>query len=258
MAEPESHSAGARPEGAQSEQGAAAAVREMFDAIAPRYDMLNHVLSLNVDRLWWRRTAHQFDRILKRPEARVLDICCGTGDMTMALLRLRPKGSTPILAADFAHQMLVRGAQKFAARDGAANRPGAVAIEADAMHLPLRAASLDLITTAFGFRNLSNYRAGLLEFHRALSPGGELGILDFSEPGGLIGRLYAIYFRRVLPSIGRALSGVSGPYAYLPSSVHNFPPPDEMLELMRQVGFRDVSWTPYSFGIAGLYRGVKG
>lgn len=257
MTEPDLHSAGARPEGSQSEQSAAAAVRGMFDAIAPRYDMLNHVLSLNIDRLWWRRTARQFDRILARPDTRVLDICCGTGDMTMALLRRRPRGSTPVLAADFAHQMLVRGAQKFAAHDATTNRPGAVAVEADAMHLPLRAGSLDLVTTAFGFRNLSNYRAGLAEFHRVLRPGGELGILDFSEPGGFIGKLYAIYFRRVLPAIGRTLSGVTGPYAYLPSSVHNFPAPDAMLELMRQVGFRDVSWTPYTFGIAGLYRGVR-
>lgn len=169
----------------------------------------------------------------------------------MALLRRRPAGAKPILAADFAHQMLLRGAAKFGER-------GAVAIEADALHLPLTTGSMDLLTTAFGFRNLANYRAGLEEFHRVLRTGGELGILDFSEPGGWKGKLYALYFRRVLPAIGSRLSGVTGPYAYLPSSVESFPPPSQMLATLRAVGFRDVSWTPYNFGIAGLYRAVRG
>ena len=115
--------------------------------------------------------------------------------------------------------------------------------------------TLDLIVSAFGFRNLANYQAGLVEFHRTLKPGGELGILDFNEPGGLMGKLYAIYFRHVLPAIGSAISGVSGPYSYLPASVHKFPSPPEMMEKMQRAGFRDISWTPYNFGIAGLYRG---
>ena len=241
---------GAQPTGTSDPQSAARAVREMFDSIAPRYDLLNHVLSMNIDRVWWRRTARTFHEILARPDATILDICCGTGDMTMALLRYRPAKAKPVLAADFAHQMLVRGHTKFADHN-------AIAIEADALQLPLPSASVDLITTAFGFRNLSNYRAGLEEFHRVLRPGGEFGILDFSEPGGLIGKLYAFYFRRVLPAIGSRISGTSGPYAYLPSSVHRFPPPNEMLVQMREVGFREVSWQPYSLGIAGLYRGVK-
>ena len=227
----------------------------MFDGIAPRYDRLNHILSLNVDRIWWWRTARRFRGILARPEASVLDLCCGTGDMTMALLRLRPAEGQPVLAADFSHQMLVRGAAKFAERG--ARGPRAIAIEADALHLPLADGSVDLITTAFGFRNLANYRAGLIEFHRVLRPGGELGILDFSEPGGLLGKLYNFYFWRVLPAVGSRLSGVTGPYAYLPSSVHNFPAPAELLATMRESGFAEVSWTPYTFGVAGLYRGVK-
>ncbi len=247
---------GARPEGASDEAGAALAVRAMFDAIAPKYDLLNHVLSFNIDRLWWWSTARRFRAVLARPDAAILDICCGTGDMTMALLRHRPANARPVLAADFAHQMLVRGAAKFS-RPGSQSRPGAVAIEADAMRLPVRSGSLDLITTAFGFRNLSNYRGGLEEFYRVLAPGGQLGILDFSEPGGLVGKLYAFYFRRVLPAIGSRLSGVSGPYAYLPTSVERFPAPAQMLALMREVGFSNVSWTPYSFGIAGLYRGTR-
>lgn len=241
---------GAQPAGTSDEQSAARAVREMFDSIAPRYDLLNHVLSMNVDRLWWRRTARNFRDILSRPDATILDICCGTGDMTMALLRHRPANGQPILAADFSHQMLVRAIPKFTDRN-------IVAIEADALQLPLASASIDLITTAFGFRNLANYRAGLGEFHRVLRPGGQFGILDFSEPGGLLGKFYAFYFRRVLPAIGSRISGISGPYAYLPASVHRFPPPGEMLREMRETGFAEVSWQPYSFGIAGLYCGVK-
>ncbi len=241
---------GAQPEGTGDEDSAAAAVRSMFDQIAPRYDLLNHVLSCNIDRIWWRRAAWRFRQVLARPEAQILDLCCGTGDMTLALLRRRPKQGRPVLAADFAHQMLLRGAAKFAPR-------GAIAFEADALRLPLTAGSLDLLTTAFGFRNLANYRAGLEEFYRTLKPGGELGILDFSEPGGLMGKMYAFYFRRVLPAVGGLISGVSGPYRYLPSSVRQFPAPAQLLETMRSVGFEQVSWTPYNFGIAGLYRGVK-
>jgi len=238
---------GAKPFGAQQDETSAAhAVRQMFNSIAPRYDLLNHVLSANVDRLWWRRTARRFRAILANPDAAVLDICCGTGDMTMALLKYRPRGARPILAADFARAMLSRGAQKFAGR-------GAVALEADALHLPLRSASLDLIVTAFGFRNLANYEAGLDEFHRVLKPGGQLGILDFSEPGGVIGKAYGVYFHRVLPAIGRLICGKDGPYNYLPASVGSFPPPPAMLEMMRATGYTDCAWQPYTLGIAGLY-----
>lgn len=247
--------AGAAPIGATDAQSAAAAVQSMFNSIAPRYDLLNHVLSANVDRLWWMRTAHRFRATLRNPDASVLDMCCGTGDMTMALLKHRPADSRPVLAADFAHQMLARGARKF-------SRPSpkhgtAIALEADALHLPLPSQSLDLITTAFGFRNLANYREGLAEFHRVLKPGGQLGILDFSEPDGMLGKLYQIYFRRVLPAIGRVICGKDGPYNYLPASVHRFPPPPEMQQMMREAGFSSVSWTPYTFGIAGLYVGTR-
>jgi demethylmenaquinone methyltransferase / 2-methoxy-6-polyprenyl-1,4-benzoquinol methylase len=241
---------GARPAGASDEQSSAASVQQMFNTIAPRYDLLNHVLSFNIDRLWWWRTARRFRDVLAKPDATILDICCGTGDMTLALLQRRPVDARPILAADFSHAMLARGAAKFQNRN-------AVAIEADALHLPLASDSLNLITTAFGFRNLANYEAGLREFHRALAPGGELGILDFSEPGGVLGTLYALYFRRILPAIGARLSGMGSAYAYLPASVERFPPPSEMLDLMRSAGFTQVSWSPYSFGIAGLYYGVK-
>jgi demethylmenaquinone methyltransferase / 2-methoxy-6-polyprenyl-1,4-benzoquinol methylase len=248
---------GAKPIGASDEASAAQAVRQMFDNIAPRYDLLNHVLSANVDRLWWWRTARRFRPILARPDAAVLDICCGTGDMTMALLRHRPQGARPILAGDFARGMLSRGARKFGANAGNPAKPFAIPIEADALHLPLKDASLDLIVTAFGFRNLANYEAGLREFHRALKPGGQLGILEFSEPGGLMGKAYAVYFRRVLPSIGRIICGKDGPYNYLPTSVGSFPPPPQMLSLMEQTGFQNPDWQPYTFGIAGLYTGIR-
>jgi demethylmenaquinone methyltransferase / 2-methoxy-6-polyprenyl-1,4-benzoquinol methylase len=256
---------GARPIGANDEAQAAESVRQMFDAIASRYDLLNHVLSANIDRLWWRRAARQFRDVLARREAEILDICCGTGDLTMALLKLRPSGARPILAGDFARAMLRRGTRKFGrdARQAPENpaksgdKPYAIPIEADALHLPLRDKSLDLIVTAFGFRNLANYEAGLAEFHRTLKPGGQLGILEFSEPGGLLGKAYAVYFRRVLPAIGKLICGKNGPYNYLPASVGAFPPPDEMLAMLRQAGYMDCAWQPYTFGIAGLYTATR-
>jgi demethylmenaquinone methyltransferase/2-methoxy-6-polyprenyl-1,4-benzoquinol methylase len=247
---------GAKPSGTTDETDAAQAVRQMFDSIAPRYDLLNHVLSANVDRLWWRRTARRFRPILADPDASVLDICCGTGDMTMALLKHRPQGARPILAADFARAMLSRGALKFGGPGVGARKAGApyaIPMEADALHLPLKDASLDLIVTAFGFRNLANYEAGLREFNRVLKPGGQVGILEFSEPGGLMGKAYAVYFRRVLPAIGRLIGGKAGPYNYLPTSVGNFPQPAEMLAMMQAAGYRECAWQPYTFGIAGLY-----
>jgi demethylmenaquinone methyltransferase/2-methoxy-6-polyprenyl-1,4-benzoquinol methylase len=241
---------GAQPAGTTGEQDAAAAVQAMFDSIAPRYDLLNHILSGSIDRLWWWRTARRFRNVLSQPQARIADVCCGTGDMTMALLRRRPPQATPVLAVDFSHQMLLRGAAKF-------RKHGAIAIEADALHLPIADESLHLLTTAFGFRNLANYEAGLGEFHRVLTPGGELGILDFSEPGGILGKLYAFYFRHVLPRIGRLLSGAASAYTYLPTSVGRFPAPPQMLRALERAGFRDARWTPYTFGIAGLYTARK-
>jgi demethylmenaquinone methyltransferase/2-methoxy-6-polyprenyl-1,4-benzoquinol methylase len=228
---------GAAPEGATDPQSAARAVREMFTSIAPRYDLLNHVLSCNVDRLWWRRTARTFSAILSRQESQVLDLCCGTGDMTLALRRQAVTSSARILGADFSHAMLQRASRK------AASTPLRW-IEADALRLPFPGNHFDLITSAFGFRNLADYDSGLREIMRVLRPDGEFGILDFGEPQGLVGRCYRIYFKRVL-------------YAYLPTSVARFPAPEEMLERIRRAGFRDVSWTPYTLGIAGLYRGKK-
>jgi demethylmenaquinone methyltransferase / 2-methoxy-6-polyprenyl-1,4-benzoquinol methylase len=243
---------GAAPEGARDQDSAARAVREMFTSIAPRYDLLNHVLSFNVDRMWWRRTARTFRHILTQPEARVLDLCCGTGDMTFALHR--QGGASPrILGVDFSHAMLQRAVAKSAAIAQNGSSPNW--IEADTLNLPFPSGHFDLVTSAFGFRNLADYDAGLREIARVLRPGGECGILDFGEPKGAMGALYRIYFKQVLPRVGTVISGVRGPYAYLPASVERFPPPDEMMARMKSSGFAETSWTPYTFGIAGLYRG---
>ena len=243
-----SPAAGAAPAGAHDRQTAARAVREMFTAIAPRYDLLNHLLSMNVDRLWWRRAALTFAHILACPGARVLDLCCGTADMALAL-RQHSGASASIFGADFSHAMLTLAHRKA--------RGGVKLIEADALALPVPDACFDLLVSAFGFRNLADYDAGLREILRVLRPGGEVGILDFGEPKGVLGGIYRVYFRRVLPVVGTVISGVRGPYSYLPASVERFPDPSQMLERMRGAGFQEVNWVPYTFGIAGLYRGTK-
>jgi len=227
----------------------AKAVQKMFSAIAPRYDLLSHVLSFNMDRLWWWRAARTFGGILSQPEARALDLCCGTGFMTSALYR-RARGGAQVLGADFAHPMLRRAAQRSAGT-------GLRWVEADALHLPFPDRHFDLVTAAFGFRNLADYDAGLREMVRVLRAGGECGILDFGEPTGLFGALYRIYFRRLLPLVGTVISGVKGPYAYLPASVERFPAPEDMVGRMRAAGFQQAVWIPYTFGVAGLYRGKK-
>jgi demethylmenaquinone methyltransferase/2-methoxy-6-polyprenyl-1,4-benzoquinol methylase len=223
----------------------------MFNSIAGRYDLLNHVLSFGIDRLWWRRTAKVLGPSLGRPEAVVLDLCCGTGDMTLALLKERPSTpcTAPVLAVDFSHNMLVLGEPKFIDYN-------MLRIESDALHLPLPAGGLDLISSAFGFRNLADYEAGLGELFRVLRPGGEIAILDCNKPGGLIGALYSVYMNHLMPRIGAMLSNRAA-YAYLPASVERFPRPPRMLELIHNAGFRDATWTSYTFGVAGLYRATK-
>ena len=241
---------GAAPEGSRDPASAARAVQEMFSAIAPRYDLLNHVLSLNIDRWWWWRAARTFSGILSRSDAVALDLCCGTGDMAFALRRQAAASGAMVVGADFAHPMLERALQK---SDG--NSP--CWVEADALNLPFPDDSFDLVTSAFGFRNLADYDAGLREIVRVLRPAGELGILECSEPDGVIGKMYGVYFRRVVPAVGTAVSGVKGAYAYLPASVERFPRAAELITRMKAAGFREASWTPYTFGTAGLFRGKK-
>ncbi|MGH9517201.1 MAG: bifunctional demethylmenaquinone methyltransferase/2-methoxy-6-polyprenyl-1,4-benzoquinol methylase UbiE [Terriglobales bacterium] len=241
---------GATPTGASDRDSAARAVREMFTAIAPRYDLLNHLLSANIDKLWWRRTARSFANVLARPEGvKVLDLCCGTGDMALALRREAPQAE--ITGADFSHSMLVLASRKN-------SRPRPITwIEADALQLPFPDQSFDLVTSAFGFRNLADYDAGLREIFRVLRPGGECGILEFSEPEGMMGKIYDVYFKSILPWIGRLISGDGAAYSYLPASVQCFPQPPEILARMKTAGFRDASWTPYTFGIAGVFRATR-
>ncbi len=250
--EPEGKPAcGAAPPGARSEGEAARQVREMFGRIAPRYDLLNHLLSASFDRLWRARTAHAVAKLLRRPGVRVLDLCCGTGDLTLALARAAQ--ASRITGADFVHGMLTRAAEK-------SSRSGSRAsyVEADALAMPFPAASFDLVTSAFGFRNLANYQRGLAEIHRLLAPGGEAGILEFCEPrGAVMGPLYRFYFRHLLPRIGGAISGDAAAYQYLPSSVARFPEPEDLSEQMRRAGFRTVTFERWTGGIVALHRGVK-
>ncbi len=229
----------------------AADVQQMFDQIASRYDLMNHLLSAGIDRWWWWRTARSLRHLLAKPEAAVLDLCCGTGDMTLALLRRRPSTSStaPLLAVDFSHNMLTKGWRKFI-------RKNVLALEADALHLPLPSLSLDLISSAFGFRNLASYEDGLAELYRVLKPGGQIAILDCNQPSGLVGVLYNLYFQRILPRVGALLSSADA-YRYLPASVERFPRPPRMLQMIRAAGFREATWTSYTLGVAGLYRATK-
>lgn len=242
---------GARPAAESSESEAAEHVRELFSSIAPTYDRANHLLSFGLDRRWWRRTAVRFQAILARPEAHVLDICCGTGDLTAALLAERPANGEPVTGLDFSGAMLRLAETKYA---GANVRW----IEGDAMALPFPDNSLDLVTSAFGFRNLRNYAAGLAEIHRVLRPGGSIGILECNQPEGLSGALYNLYFHRMLPVVGGWISGKRAAYEYLPASVERFPRPPRMLGLMQEAGFKDCGWDGYLLRAAGLYRGTKG
>ncbi len=241
---------GARPSNETNEQEAAQHVREIFGSIAPSYDRLNHLLSFGLDRRWWRRTALCFRDILARRDARVLDICCGTGDLTAALLRLRPPDAEPLIGLDFSPEMLRLAAAKYA-------RGNVRWLEGDAMSLPFADNSLDLVTSAFGFRNLTNYPAGLAEIHRVLRPGGAIGILECNQPEGVAGTLYNIYFHRVLPIVGGWLSGDRKAYEYLPASVQRFPRPPRMLQLMQEAGFTRTQWDGFLLRAAGLYRAIK-
>jgi demethylmenaquinone methyltransferase/2-methoxy-6-polyprenyl-1,4-benzoquinol methylase len=238
---------GTTPEGARNEQEAARWVRGMFDGIAHRYDLANHLLSYNIDRYWRAHTVRRVRYVLERPDARVLDICCGTGDLALALARHRP-----VLASDFSHEMLVRANAK------ALRKRAAVAVfESDSLCLPVRDGSLDLVTVAFGFRNLANYDAGLAEMRRVLRPGGVAAILEFSQPrSALFGAVYHIYCRRILPLIGAALTGSAEAYRYLPESVRKFPTADELAGMMRSAGFSRVEFERLTGGAVALHLGT--
>jgi demethylmenaquinone methyltransferase / 2-methoxy-6-polyprenyl-1,4-benzoquinol methylase len=249
----EGKASGTRPEGARDEREAAARVQEMFARIVPQYDFLNHLLSFSLDRVWRRRTAKHFAHILRRPNARVLDVCCGTGDLAFALCRARLGSTARIFGADFVEPMLTRARAK-------ARRHvyPAEFVAGDVLRLPFPSASFDLITSAFGFRNLANYEQGLREIARVLKPGGFVGILEFSEPGsGLLASAFRFYFRRILPRVGALVSGSSEAYSYLPASVGKFPAANELAALMEQCGLADARFVAWNFGSVLLHTGRR-
>ena len=227
-------------------------IRRMFGQVASRYDLLNHLLSLNVDKYWrWRTTR----LVPPAGDTPVLDLCTGTGDLALAYDRAA-RGRVPIVGADFCHEMLVRAADK-ARRRGAAERIHFV--EADAQRLPLPSNHFQIATVAFGLRNVSNTGRGLSEMVRVTRPGGRVAILEFSQPRHwLFGRLYRFYFTHVLPTVGQAISrSPDKAYRYLPASVQDFPDGEALAEMLRDQGLRDVRFYPFTFGIATLYVGVK-
>jgi demethylmenaquinone methyltransferase / 2-methoxy-6-polyprenyl-1,4-benzoquinol methylase len=214
-------------------------VQGMFGRIAGRYDLLNHLLSFNLDKRWRARLVK---RVALAPGARVLDLCCGTGDVLLAL------GGT-VLGSDFCHPMLLEAQRK---------SPGSPLFEADALNLPLRHNSLDLITCAFGFRNLANYDRGLEEFLRVLKPGGVAAILEFSQPTNRVfGALYGFFSTRMLPWIGGMISGSRDAYSYLPESIKKFPGAEDLAAQMRRAGFQRVEFERMTGGAVALHLGYK-
>jgi demethylmenaquinone methyltransferase/2-methoxy-6-polyprenyl-1,4-benzoquinol methylase len=241
---------GTSPEGTRSEQEAARWVRGMFGRVAHRYDLANHLLSFNIDRHWRSHTVHRVRNVLGRPGARIVDLCCGTGDLLLALGHAAPG---EVFGTDFCHPMLTAAREKIARRNARAG-----IFEGDALLLPLRDGSVDLLTVAFGFRNLANYEAGLAEMRRVLRPGGMAAILEFSQPPNRAFRaLYNFYSRRILPWIGGALSGSRDAYTYLPESVRRFPSADELAEGMRRAGFAEVRYEYLTGGIVALHLGYS-
>jgi demethylmenaquinone methyltransferase / 2-methoxy-6-polyprenyl-1,4-benzoquinol methylase len=239
---------GTTPEGARSEQEASRWVRSMFGRVAHRYDLANHLLSANIDRYWRSYTVRRVRDILLRPDSRVLDLACGTGDL---LIALEQEARRQLIGSDFCHPMLTGARAKLRREDRKS-----VLVESDALSLPLSDTSLDLITIAFGFRNLANYRVGLEEMRRVLRPGGALAILEFSQPPNQVfAALYNWYARRVLPLVGGALSGDPDAYRYLPESVRRFPEPETLAAMMRGSGFASVDWEYLTFGIVALHIG---
>ncbi|HEY9461920.1 MAG TPA: bifunctional demethylmenaquinone methyltransferase/2-methoxy-6-polyprenyl-1,4-benzoquinol methylase UbiE [Vicinamibacterales bacterium] len=219
----------------------------MFDAIAPRYDLLNRLLSAGIDKRWRKRAIASLD--LSGRET-LIDVCTGTADVA-----LEATGAAHVVGVDFAGAMLTLGLRKV----HAANQGRRIAlIRGDAMRLPARDRSADAATVAFGIRNVQRPEVACAEMARVLRPGARLAILEFGVPRiPGVSSLYLWYFRRVLPLIGRMISGHTGAYSYLPASVGTFPPPAEFVTILRQAGFADVRAVPLTFGIVYLYTGVK-
>jgi demethylmenaquinone methyltransferase / 2-methoxy-6-polyprenyl-1,4-benzoquinol methylase len=236
---------GTTPPGARTEEQAAKYVRGMFGQVAHRYDLLNHVLSFQIDKYWRRRTVRRVQAILDRADARVLDLACGTGDLTLALTQA---AKARVIGSDFCHPMLTV----------AHGKQARLLFEADALTLPVADGSVDLVTCAFGFRNFVNYRRGMTEILRVLKPGGTAAILEFSTPPNALFRaLYGFYSTQVLPRIGALISGSRDAYTYLPESVKKFPDAAPLAAEFREAGFGEVEFERMTFGIVALHLARK-
>jgi demethylmenaquinone methyltransferase/2-methoxy-6-polyprenyl-1,4-benzoquinol methylase len=223
----------------------------MFGEISRRYDLLNHILSFNLDVSWRRRAALA---ACSKPGLRVLDLCGGTGDLSIAIAR----GSAPpslVVCCDFSRPMLARAAWKFV-RAGLGEFCAAVL--GDALRLPFRDGSFDAVTVGFGVRNLADMSAGFREILRVLAPGGRLVVLEFSRPSGpLLSRAYAFYLNSVVPRLGDGASGRRGPYLYLARTIGDFPEPDLLAGTIREAGFAAVGWQPLTGGIVCVHTALK-
>lgn len=226
----------------------AARVRSMFAEIAPRYDFLNHALSLNVDKRWRRIVISKLAGHLQRPGAVALDLCCGTADLALELGKL-----APTYGVDFCHPMLKIGLEKVKA----AGLPIELA-EGDALRVPLNDSGFNVVTMAFGLRNLESVEGGLKELLRLLKPGGRAAILEFSRPRLPVFRgMFQFYFTKILPRVGNAVSGSNFAYQYLPDSVRQFPDQETLAGMMKSVGFSGVSYYNLFGGVAALHLGDK-
>jgi len=230
-----------------------ARIRDMFNRIAPSYDFLNHLLSLNIDKYWRRQTTRL---VPPRGTAPILDMCTGTGDLALAY-DCAAEGRVPIVGADFCHEMLVRAETKVQ-KVKASERIRF--LEADAQHLPFPDNHFQISTVAFGLRNVTDTDQGIAEMARVTQAGGKVAILEFSQPRGwMFSILYRFYFRKVLPLIGQTISrSKDNAYRYLPASVMEFPDGEALAQRLRNHGLVDVEWHPMTFGIATLYVGTKG
>jgi len=233
-----------------SERQHARAVHEMFSGIARKYDFLNHFLSLNIDKKWRKRVVEKLADVVDNPSAIILDVACGTGDLT---LELSESGPAKVFGTDFCRPMLSIADEKSSLLD---KRPPF--LESDGLRLSFDDATFDAVTIAFGLRNFSNWNAGVKELTRVLKPGGKLVILEFSTPTvpGMK-QLFSIYFRHILPRIGGVVSGSRGAYEYLPDSVSRFPDQRGLAQLMSDSGLRDVSFQNLTGGIAAIHIGTK-